>query len=87
MLRAYTYVMPQPKCPPTRGWRKFRKLVDGRSQASVASEVGVCQQTVSAYCRRSTRPTWPRRQRIHALYGIPETDWDTANERRYAEAS
>lgn len=77
----------QPKVPATKGWRRFCQIVAARSQAAIASEVDIAQQTVSAYCRRTTRPTWPRRRRIRALYGIPETDWDTAVERRYAEAS
>ena len=73
--------------PKTRAWRTLCRLVDESSQAQVAESLGVCQQTVSAYYRRASRPTGIRRERMHKVLGIVESDWDTAEERRFAEGS
>ncbi len=70
--------------PATSGWRQFRKVVDESTQAKVAKEMGVCQQTVSAYYKGRVRPSGGRRDRAEALYGIPRDDWYTAEERRAA---
>ena len=70
--------------PETAGWKKFRKVVDASTQARVAKDLGISQQTVSAYYRCRARPTGVVRDRCAAIYGIAGADWYTAEERRNA---
>ena len=67
------------------GRRAFAKVVKERTQAAVAKELEIGQQTVSVYVRGLARPGELVRARMDSAYGIPATDWLTAEERRYLE--
>lgn len=58
---------------------KMRKR--GWTQSRLAKKLGVSQAAVSAWITRKARPTYLIRRRIAVLLGIPETDWETAEER------
>lgn len=58
----------------------------GAKQKDMAAKLGVCQQTVSAYLRGWARPDSLVRRRMLKHFGIAEAAWDTAEERRFAEA-
>lgn len=83
VVRAYALNMTTKRrkgVPVTEGLRKLRELARARTQADVARELGVSQQTVSAYLRRHARPDSETRDRGEIRLGIPRLDWYTPEE-------
>lgn len=74
------------KVPGTRLLRKILKTYGGAlTELEVAQAIGVAQQTVSAYAKRGVRPTQPHvRQALERVYGIPQSSWQTPEERKLA---
>jgi transcriptional regulator with XRE-family HTH domain len=56
----------------------------GYTQASLAREIGIAQTTVSYWVQLKTRPTWPVRERLELVLGLPAQDWRTESETRMA---
>lgn len=58
------------------------KAGPGRSQGTVATALGVSQPAVGYWVKGTSRPEGPKRAALFALCGIPETDWELAEERQ-----
>jgi transcriptional regulator with XRE-family HTH domain len=68
----------------TDGQRALLKVLQSNTQAEVAEEVGVSQQTVSMWASGAFRPTDLQRLRLQVVYGIDRDSWMTSAERRAA---
>jgi transcriptional regulator with XRE-family HTH domain len=58
------------------------KAEPGRSQGSVATALGVSQPAVGYWVKGTSRPEAAKRAALFALCGIPESDWETNEERQ-----
>lgn len=58
----------------------------GLSQAKIAKRLGVTQPAVGGWLAGHTRPTAQSRAMLAQLFGIPESDWQTAEEVAQVEA-
>lgn len=70
----------------TPAGRALPKAMEARgyTQASLAREIGVAQTTISYWVQMKTRPTWPVRERLELVLGLPSHDWRTDDETRMA---
>lgn len=76
--------MPRLLHPPTAGALAFRALSvrdDRCTQVRLAASLGTSQQNVSNWQTGRFRPGPIFRRKIEALYGIPQDDWMTREER------